>query len=60
VSLKLFDVRGREVGTMLEERLPAGEHTVQFDASELPAGIYFYQLTVSGQRSAVSGKIVKF
>jgi hypothetical protein len=41
-------MHGREVAVIVDEKLPAGEHTLQFDASKLPAGIYFYSLAVSG------------
>ena len=59
VTLKIYDIHGREVATVLDERLPAGEHTVQFDTSGLPAGIYFYHLA-GGSRQLVGGKLVKF
>jgi hypothetical protein len=59
LTLKIYDIEGREVAVVLDEVMPAGEQTVEFDLSGLPAGIYFYRLSVGGQRSAVSGKIVK-
>jgi hypothetical protein len=43
--LKIYDVNGREVAVVMDEKLPAGEHRVSYDASGLPAGIYFYRLT---------------
>ncbi|MEK7250874.1 MAG: choice-of-anchor B family protein, partial [Bacteroidota bacterium] len=43
-TLKVHDLLGREVATLVSERLPAGEHKRTFDASNLPSGIYFYQL----------------
>jgi len=45
VSLKVFDILGREVATLVNERKPAGYYEVSFDGSELSSGIYFYQLT---------------
>jgi predicted outer membrane repeat protein len=45
VSLKIFDFQGREVAVLPEEKLPAGEHVVRFDLSELPKGIYILQMT---------------
>jgi hypothetical protein len=59
VSLRIYDLNGREVTIVFEGNLTAGEHTVQFDASGLPAGVYFYKLAVGSQQSAV-GKIIKF
>lgn len=44
VTLKVYDVLGNEVTTLVKENLPAGEHEVTFDASNLSSGIYLYQL----------------
>jgi chitinase len=46
VSLKLYDVMGREVATLLDEIRNAGTAAVQFDASEfrLTSGVYFYRI----------------
>ena len=44
VSLKIYDVLGREVATLVNEEKPAGEYEVEFNAANLPSGIYFYQL----------------
>jgi photosystem II stability/assembly factor-like uncharacterized protein len=44
VSLKIYDVIGNEVAILLDEEKPAGSHTVEFDASKLGSGTYFYKL----------------
>ena len=44
VTLKVYDVLGREVVTLVNEEKPAGNYEVTFDASELSSGIYFYKL----------------
>jgi len=44
VSLKVFDVLGREVATLVNEEKSKGEYEVEFDASQLSSGIYFYKL----------------
>ena len=44
VSVKVFDVLGREVGTLVNEVKAPGSYSVQFDASNLASGIYFYRL----------------
>ncbi|HEY3296421.1 MAG TPA: T9SS type A sorting domain-containing protein [bacterium] len=44
VSLKLYDVLGREAATLVQTGLSAGRHTVRFDASGLASGIYIYRL----------------
>jgi len=43
-TLKVFDVTGREIKTLVDGRLPAGQHDIAFDATALPSGVYFYQL----------------
>jgi len=44
VTLKIYDVLGREVTTLITEELTAGEHKTIFDASGFSSGIYFYQI----------------
>ena len=47
VTLKLYDILGREVATLINEELPASYQTVDFNASNLSTGIYFYRLQVN-------------
>ncbi len=44
VSLKVYDVLGNEVATLINKELSTGEFTAEFDASLLPSGIYYYRL----------------
>ena len=44
VVLKIFDILGREIKTLVNEQKPAGTYEVQFDASQLSSGVYFYSL----------------
>ncbi|MGO9481501.1 MAG: T9SS type A sorting domain-containing protein [Candidatus Kryptoniota bacterium] len=44
VTLKIYDVLGREVETLINERQAAGSHSAAFNASSLPSGVYFYHL----------------
>ena len=44
VSLKVFDVLGNEVATLVDEFKPAGRYEVEFNASGLSSGAYFYKL----------------
>jgi hypothetical protein len=44
VSLKIYDVLGREVATLLNERRNAGVHRINFNATNLSSGTYFYRL----------------
>lgn len=52
VTLKVYDVLGRVVATLVNGREDAGSHMVTFDASRLPSGVYFYRLD-AGDYSAV-------
>ncbi|OGU77629.1 MAG: hypothetical protein A2W11_08185, partial [Ignavibacteria bacterium RBG_16_35_7] len=44
VTLKIYDVLGREVATLVNEEKPAGEYEFEFNANDLSSGIYFYKL----------------
>jgi hypothetical protein len=44
VSLKIYDVLGIEVSSLVNEEKPAGAYEVKFNATDLPSGIYFYKL----------------
>jgi len=44
VTLKVYDLLGKEVATLVNEKLQAGTYEVKFDGSNLPSGIYFYKL----------------
>jgi len=48
VSLKVYDVLGNEVATLVNEKRSAGSYSAQFDGSNIPSGIYFYRLEVDG------------
>ncbi|HSL88618.1 MAG TPA: T9SS type A sorting domain-containing protein, partial [Ignavibacteriaceae bacterium] len=42
--LKIYDVLGREIRTIVNEEKPAGNHTVEFNAADLASGVYIYRL----------------
>ena len=44
VQLKIYDVLGNEVATLINEEKPAGNYEIRFDAAKLSSGVYFYQL----------------
>lgn len=44
VKLKIFDVLGREIAILVDEKQKSGEYEVEFDAKNLASGIYFYQI----------------
>ena len=46
VTLKVFDVLGSEVATLVNKEQPQGNYEVEFNGSDLTSGIYFYRLSV--------------
>lgn len=44
VQLHIFDVLGRSVGTLVDEKMPAGRYEIQFETRSLPSGMYFYRI----------------
>jgi hypothetical protein len=48
VTLKIFDVLGREVKTLVNEVKTAGKFSVDFNASEFASGVYFYRMESNG------------
>ena len=58
VSLKIYDLLGREVATVLDEMMPAGEHVVRYDMTGLPAGVYFVELRAKGIGLRAVSKLV--
>jgi len=45
VSLKAYDLLGREVATLVNEELPPGRYTREWDARAFPSGVYYYRLS---------------
>jgi len=48
VTLRIYDVLGREIKTLVNEVKTAGEYSVDFNASEFSSGVYFYRLESQG------------
>ena len=44
VQLKVYDIIGREIATLVNEQKPAGSYEIEFNASQLSNGVYFYEL----------------
>jgi hypothetical protein len=44
VSLKIFNLNGQEIATLVDGKQNAGEHLIHWHADSLPSGIYFYRL----------------
>jgi hypothetical protein len=52
VTLKVYDILGREVATLINEERNAGKYKIEFDATGLSTGVYFYQLKVADPESS--------
>jgi len=50
-TLKIYDVLGNEIATLVDEYKPAGSYEVEWNARNYPSGVYFYQLLVSSLQS---------
>jgi hypothetical protein len=46
VQIKVYDILGKEISTLVNEQKSAGNYEVNFNAENLPSGIYFYKLQV--------------
>jgi trimeric autotransporter adhesin len=59
VVLKVYDLLGRTVATLVDGQLPAGHHTARFDASGLPSGTYLYVMEAGDFREVRRMVLVK-
>lgn len=57
VSIKVYDVMGREVAELFKGQKPAGAHSIAFDGSELSSGVYVYKIT-AGDYSATKKMVL--
>ncbi|MBN2355079.1 T9SS type A sorting domain-containing protein [candidate division KSB1 bacterium] len=48
VALKVYDILGREVKTLVNKKMNAGTHRISFDGRDLPSGMYLYAITAGG------------
>lgn len=55
-TLKIYDMLGNEVATLIDKEMTAGQHSVKFNAQNLASGTYLYQLNVNGVR--ISNKMI--
>jgi Secretion system C-terminal sorting domain len=59
VSLKVFDVNGREVQTLVNETVNPGSYEVKFDGSKLASGVYYAVLNASGNKETIKMLLAK-
>ena len=59
VTLKVYDVLGKEVASLVNENKPEGNYESEFNASTLPSGVYIYTLQVNGFTSSKKMLLMK-
>ncbi len=59
VTLKIYDVLGKEIKTLVNEEKPAGSYELEFNASELSSGVYFYRIQADKFTSAKKLVLIK-
>lgn len=59
VKLEVYDLLGREVAVLVNERKARGSYDVQFDASGLASGIYFYRMQARHLHGELAGIFVQ-
>ncbi len=59
VTLKVYDITGREVQTLINEKLQPGTYEVTFDGSNFPSGVYFCKLSAGNYNGTKKMIILK-
>jgi hypothetical protein len=59
VTLKVYDLLGREVATLVNGERAAGKYTVAFSAATLPSGVYLYRMDVNGYTAMKKMTVLK-
>jgi len=58
VTLKVYDILGREISTLINQHQSSGRHEIIFNASHLSSGVYFYRFIVDGNFTATKKMIL--
>ncbi|MEZ4647271.1 MAG: DUF4397 domain-containing protein [Candidatus Eisenbacteria bacterium] len=58
VQIKVYDPRGREISTLVDEEMSAGVHSVTYDA-DLPSGVYYYELRTQDGREVRTMNVLR-
>jgi hypothetical protein len=59
VSLKVYNILGEEISTLVNSSMQTGKYSVYFDGSKLPSGMYFYKLTAGNYSSVKKMMLIK-
>ena len=59
VSLKVYDILGREVATLVNEEKEAGTYNAEWNAIGIPSGVYFYHLNVHSHGELIFSQVKK-
>ena len=59
VTLKIYDLLGREVAILVNEEKQAGKYEVEFDASSLSSGVYLYRISINDFVKTMKMMVVK-
>ena len=58
IGIKIFDLNGKELMTVLDKEMLPGDHTIKVDTKDLPAGIYVYRVLNATDQLIGFGKVV--
>ena len=50
ITLRIYDILGKEIQTLVEDKQSPGRYNIRFDGSDLPSGVYFYSLQTSSSK----------
>jgi hypothetical protein len=59
VELKVYDILGREIATLINKNLPSGIYSVDFDGNNLSSGVYFAKLSVANKTKFIKMQLIK-
>ncbi len=59
VSLKVYNTLGQEVVALIDQEIPQGNHRVEFNAGDLPSGMYFYTLSTNNYKETKKMMLLK-
>jgi tetratricopeptide (TPR) repeat protein len=59
ITLKVYDILGNEVNTLVDEHKKPGSYSIHFNASNLPSGVYYYKMDVNGFTSTRKMLLIK-